>query len=123
MIDEDPFPLVASVNIVATDLRALLNENKDERCSLNAKIRNVWILKQYLIHKDELEVKGKVSITKEKEKNGMYPYHSKQEKPFKRKNVSPKQRHTFPERKGKNTSRRKIPPMFVVPPPVPLGKQ
>ena len=31
MIDEDPFPRVASVNIAVTDLRVVLNEKKDER--------------------------------------------------------------------------------------------
>ena len=60
-----------------------------------------------------------MSTTREKEKNGRYPYHSKQEikkeKPFKEKNFPPKERHTFPERKGRNTSKRKIPPRFVVP--------
>ena len=53
-----------------------------------------------MVHKDELTAKGKVSTTREKEKNGRYPYHSKQEikkeKPFKEKNVPPKERHTFP---------------------------
>ena len=118
MINEDPFPPMASVNIAAIDLRAVLNA----RFSPNAKIRKVWIPKQYLVHKDELAVKGKVSTTKEKEKNGRYSYHSKQEikkeKSSKGKNVSPKERHTFPQGKGMNTSRRKIPPRFVVPPPV-----
>ena len=119
MIDEDPFPLVALFNIAATDLRAVLNKKDDERFSSNARIRKVWILKQYLVHKDELAVKGKVSTTKEKKKNGMYPYHLKQEKPSKEKNVSLKERHTFIEGKGKNTLRRKMPPKFVVPPLVP----
>ena len=72
-----------------------------------------------MVYKDEMIVKGKVSSTREKEKNGRYPYHSKyeikKEKPFKEKNVPPKERHTFPEGKGKNTSRRKIPPRFVIP--------
>ena len=54
MIDEDPFPPVASINIVAIDLRAVLNAKKDERFSLNAEIRKVWIPKQYLVHMDEL---------------------------------------------------------------------
>ena len=67
-----------------------------------------------------------MSTTKENEKNGRYPYHSKQEikkkKSSKGKNVSPKERHIFSERKGMNTLRRKIPPRFVVPPPISLGK-
>ena len=41
MIDEDHFPPVALVNIVATDLRAVLNEKKDERFSSNAKVKKV----------------------------------------------------------------------------------
>ena len=40
-------------------------------------------------------------------------------KPFKEKNVPPKEKHTFPEGKGRNTSKIKIPPRFVVPHPVP----
>ena len=59
VIDEDPFPLVASVNIVAIALRVVLNAKKDERFSPNAKIRKVWIL----------------SIAIEKENIGRYPYH------------------------------------------------
>ena len=47
----------------------------------------------------------------------------KKEKPFKEKNVPPKEIHTFLEEKGTNTSRKKIPPKFVVPPPVPPGKK
>ena len=63
-------------------------------------------------------VKGKVSTTREKEKNERYPYHSKQEikkeKPFKEKNVPLKDKHTILKGKSTNTSRRKIPPKFVV---------
>ena len=94
MVNEDPFPPLASVNIAATNLRLGLNEKNDEKFSLNVRIRNVWIPKQCLVHKDELIVKGKVYTTREKEKNGTYPYHSKQEikkkKPSIEKNVSPK---------------------------------
>ena len=68
VVDEDPFPLVASVNIVAIDLRAILNEKEDEKFSCNVKIRKVWIPKQYLVYKDELAIKGKVSIGREKMK-------------------------------------------------------
>ena len=96
----------------------MLNENKDERFSPNARIRKVWISKRYLVHKDELIAKGKLSTARGKENNERYPYHSKQEikkeKPSKEKHVSPKERHTFSEGKGLNTSRRKIPPRFVV---------
>ena len=122
VVDEDPFPPVASINIAAMDLR-VLNEKEDEKFYPNVKIRKVWVSKQYMIYKDELAVKGKVSITREKEKNGRYPYNSKQEikkeKPFTEKNLPLKERHTFLEGKGRNISRRKIPQRFVVPPPVP----
>ena len=37
VIDEDPFPPVVSINISATDLRALLNAKKTERFSPSAK--------------------------------------------------------------------------------------
>ena len=118
VVDEDPFPPVASVNIGATDLRAVLNEKNDEKFSPNAMIRKVWIPKNYLVHKDELVVKGKISIVREKEKNERYPYHSKweikEEKPFKEKNVPLKERHTFLKGKGRNTIRRKIPPRFML---------
>ena len=75
MIDEDPFPPVALVNIATTDLRAMLNVKKNGRFSPNARIRKVWNPKQILVHKDELAVKGKVYIGREKENNGRYPYH------------------------------------------------
>ena len=57
--------------------------------------------------------------SREKEKNGWYPYHSKQEikkeKSSKGKNVSPKEIHTFSKVKGMyNPLRRQIPPSFVV---------
>ena len=123
MVDENPFPPMALVNIAATNLRAVLNVNEYEKFSPNVKLRKVWVPKQYLVYKDELVVKGKVSIVREKAKNGRYPYHSKQEikkeKPFKENNVPPKERHTFPEGNGRNISRRKIPPRLVVPPLVP----
>ena len=41
MVDEDHFPPMASTNIASTDLRAVLNEKKDERFSINARIRKV----------------------------------------------------------------------------------
>ena len=49
MIDEDHVPPMASVNIVATDLKAVLNAKNDGRFSPNARIRKVWIPKQYLV--------------------------------------------------------------------------
>ena len=77
MIDEDPVPPMASVNIVATDLKAVLNAKNDVRLSFKAKIRKVWILKQYLVHREELIAKRRMFAAKEKEKNGRYPYYSK----------------------------------------------
>ena len=41
MVDEDPFPPVASINIVVIDLRVVLNKNEGEKFSLNVKIRKV----------------------------------------------------------------------------------
>ena len=73
VVDEDPFPPVASVNIATTDLRAVLNENEDEKFSPNVKIRNVWVPKQYMVYKDQLAVKGQVSTAREKQNNGRYP--------------------------------------------------
>ena len=77
MVDEDHFPPMSSFNIAATNMRAVLNEKKDNKISPNARIRKVWIPKQYMVHKDELAVKLKVSTTRENEKNGRYPFHSK----------------------------------------------
>ena len=41
VIDEDPFPPMASTNIAATNLRVVLNVKKDERFYPNARIRKV----------------------------------------------------------------------------------
>ena len=41
VIDEDPIPLVASINVVATDLKAMLNAKNDERFSPKTNIRKV----------------------------------------------------------------------------------
>ena len=69
MIDEDHIPPMASINIVATDLKAVLNAKNDKRLSPNAMIRKVWILKQSLVHRDELAAKRRMSRAIEKEKN------------------------------------------------------
>ena len=45
-IDEDPFPPTASINIAATDSRAMLNAKKAGRFSPSARVRKVWIPKQ-----------------------------------------------------------------------------
>ena len=65
MIDEDP---IASINIATTDLREVLNAKKNERFSLNSKIRNVWILKQYLVHMDDLKTKRRVYAARKRQK-------------------------------------------------------
>ena len=44
VIDEDPFPPVASINTTTFDLKAMLNAKKVEEFSPNSKIRKVWIL-------------------------------------------------------------------------------
>ena len=114
VIDEDLVPPATSVNIVVIDLKTMLNAKNDERFSPNARIRKVWIPKQYMVHRYELVVKRRMSATKENEKNGRYPYHSKQEikkeKSSKGKNVSPKETYFFREKghehfKEENTSK------------------
>ena len=41
VVDEDPFPPMASINIAVMDMRVVLNEKKDEMFSPNIKIRKV----------------------------------------------------------------------------------
>ena len=107
MIDEDLVPLLTSVNIDVTDMKAVLNAKNDGRFSPNVRIRKVWIPKKYMVHRDELVTKRKMSVAKEKKKNGRYPYHSKKEikkeKSSNGKNVSPNKRHIFSEKKDMNT--------------------
>ena len=69
VIDEDLVPLVASVNITATHLKAMLKVKNNGRFSPNTRIRKVWIPKQYMVHRDELLAKRIVSAIKENEKN------------------------------------------------------
>ena len=45
---------MVSVNIATIDLRVVLNAKKDGRFSPNARIRKVWIPKQFLVHRDNL---------------------------------------------------------------------
>ena len=132
VIDEDPFPPVASINIAATDSRAMLNAKKVERFSLSAMVRNVWIPKQYLTYRNDLAAKRRVPATREWKKNGRYPYPSfedskqevKNKKFYKENNVSPKERHVSPREKGMNDpSRRKIPQRFIVPPTISLVQE
>ena len=76
LIDETPFPLAASINITATDSRAMINAKKVERFSPSARVRKVWIPRQYLTYKNDLVARERVSVTKKWKKNGRYPYHS-----------------------------------------------
>ena len=69
VIDEDPFPPVASINTVSFDLKGLINSKKAKRVPLSPKTRKVWIFKQYLIYKDDFIVERRVYIVKEKKKN------------------------------------------------------
>ena len=43
VIDEDPLPSVASINIDATDSRAMLSAKKAGKFSPSARVRKVWI--------------------------------------------------------------------------------
>ena len=72
MIDEDPFPPVASINIAATDSRAMLNAKKAGRFSPTARVRKVWIPKRYLTYKNDLAAKRRGPIDREWKKNGRY---------------------------------------------------
>ena len=67
VIDEDPFPQVASVNIAAIDLRTMLNAKKVGRFSPSARIRKVWNPKKDLVHMDDLAVRRRVQPRKGKE--------------------------------------------------------
>ena len=53
VIDEDPFPPTASINIAAFDSRAMLNAKKAGRFSPSARVRKVWIFKQYFTYKND----------------------------------------------------------------------
>ena len=64
MIDKDPFPSVASINIVATDLRVMVNSKKVRRFSPSSRIRKVWMPKQYLVYKDDLATRRSVHATR-----------------------------------------------------------
>ena len=80
VIDEDPFPPVALINIAATDLRALLNAKKVEGFSPSVKIRKVWIPNKYLVYIDDLVVERGVFAVREKKKEGHLNYSSRKKK-------------------------------------------
>ena len=108
MIDEDLFPLVASINIASTNSRALLNAKKAERFSPSVKIRKVWIPKKYLVYMDDLTVRRIMYVTRERKKNGRYPYYlvENSKKKIKKKKLSkgndifPKETHASPRKKA-----------------------
>ena len=64
MIDEDPFPPTASIIIAATNSRAKLIAKKAGRFSPSARVRKVWIPKQYLTYKNDLATKGRVFVAR-----------------------------------------------------------
>ena len=66
MIDEDPLPPVASINIDATNSRVMLNEKKARKFSPSARVKKVWIPKQYLTYKNDSAAKIKVFAAREK---------------------------------------------------------
>ena len=110
----------------------MLNEKKAGRFSPSAKIRYVWIPKQYLNYKNDFVAKGRVHVAIKWKKNGRYPYHSfedskqeaKNKKFSKENNVSSKERHVFPNKKGMNDPlRRKIPQRFIVPSTISLVQE
>ena len=68
VIDKDPFPPAASINIAATDLRAFLNRKKVGRFSPNTKKRKVWIFKQFFVYMDDLESRRIVFTIRERKK-------------------------------------------------------
>ena len=78
VIDEDLFSQTISINIVATDSRAILNTKKAGRFSPSVRVRKVWILKQYLTYKNDLVAKGRVPAAREWKKNeGIHTIHLK----------------------------------------------
>ena len=78
LTNEDPFPIATSINIAATNSRAMLNAKKAGRLSPSVRVRKVWIPKQYLTYKNDLAIKGKVSIVREwKRMEGIHTIHLK----------------------------------------------
>ena len=59
-INEDPFPLVASVNTTSFDLRALIESKKGGG---ELSLRKVWILQYYLVHVDRFKKEWVVVCT------------------------------------------------------------
>ena len=86
VIDEDPFTPTTSINIAATNSRAILNAKKARRFSLSAKVITVWIPKKYLTYKNDLAAKRKVSTSREIGKKGRYPYYPFEDSKHKAKN-------------------------------------
>ena len=55
---------VHAINIDATNLKVILNAKKARKFSPSARIRKIWIPKQYLTYKNDLATRGKVSTTR-----------------------------------------------------------
>ena len=96
-IDEDPFPLVASINTVSFDLRALIESKKAGRFLPSVRVRKVWIPKQYLTYKNDLVAKGRVPTAKKWKKH---------------------EETCFSKGKEHDPSRRKIPQRFIILPTI-----
>ena len=68
VIDKYQFSPAASINTTPFDFKAILNAKKDEEFSSKAKIRKVWIPKQYLTYKNYLASKIQRQRAMEKRK-------------------------------------------------------
>ena len=116
-IDEDPFPLATSINLVAINLRVMLNAKKVGIFSPSDRVRKVWIPKQYLTYKNNFVAKGRVHVVRKWKKNGRYSYNSVEDSKQEAKNKKfSKEKNVSPREKGMNDpSRRKIPHRFIIP--------
>ena len=56
-IDEDPFPLMASINTASSNLRVLIESKKEGELSpINVWVlKYLWVLKYCMIHVDKLK--------------------------------------------------------------------
>ena len=114
VVDEDPFSPIASSNTLAFDLRELIDSKKARGIPPRPKIRKVWTHNQNLIYKDDLIEERRMFLVIEKKKNGRrlnnssekdsigLGHKSKDKRFSKENNVSQKERHTFPRKKGMN---------------------
>ena len=68
LIDEDSYPLVASINTTAFDFKVVMNSKKARGIPSSPRIRKVWIPKKYLNYKNYMVVERGVSAVREKKK-------------------------------------------------------